>query len=973
MKIYQKLLCPLLFFLVSAAALQAQKEISGIIKDSDSGEALIGATVVEPGTSNGTITDIDGRFSLSIADETQALEIGYTGYQSLTFQIGNVSNVEISLKPGQILDEIVVIGYGTVKREDATGSVQSVSSSSFNKGAITGPQELLAGKVAGVTITTGGDPGGGSSIRIRGGSSLSASNDPLIVIDGVPLDNGGIAGDRNPLNIINPNDIETFTVLKDASAAAIYGNRAAGGVILITTKKGKIGSGLQVGYTGNVSVGMKSNTIDVLSGDQLRDLINERFQDGHPARTILGNENTDWQEEIYQSAVGQDHNVNIAGGIGEVPYRVSLGYTNKDGILKTDNFERFSGGINLNPKFMDNRLQLNLSLKGMSINNRFANRGAIGSALSFDPTKPVLDSSSPFGGYWTWKDNSGNPNTLAPANPLALLELRNDQSNVKRFIASAQADYRFEFLPELRANLNLAIDKSNSDGNIFVPENASFAFFNKGEKTKYTEEKKNELLEFYLNYVEEFGRAKIDLMAGYSWQHFFAENYSESANVPGTEVFSAPNFDPREFYLVSLYGRANLSFFENYLLTFTLRRDGTSRFSADNRNGLFPAAAFAWKIVNNGSGALSNLKLRMGWGVTGQQDIGDYYAYLPRYQSSFDNAQYQFGNNFISTLRPNGYDSNVKWEQTTTYNVGFDIGFLNDRLSATLDIYKKDTKDLLNFIPVPAGTNLTDFITTNVGDLENQGIELGINTVPLQNSDTRWNLGFNIAYNKNKITKLTAVDNPNYQGVSVGGISGGVGNTIQIHSVGFPANSFYVFEQVFDEFGVPVEGLYVDRNRDGVVNAGDRYRLEKPAADYTLGYTSLIEYGSFDFSFAGRASVGSFNYNNVWSDQAFYNRLFNSTVVVNNVNAVTTDIDFSTPQYFSDYFVQDASFLKVDHITLGYNSTKLLGDFARVYLTVQNPFIITDYKGLDPEVFGGVDSNIYPRPRTIVLGVSVDF
>lgn len=569
----------LVLFCTALTSMYAQREISGQVTDSENGEALIGASVLVAGTTTGTVTDVFGNFELTIPQGAETLEISFTGFETQSIAIGSASFLNIALAPGAVLDEVVVIGYGTVRREDATGSIQSVSSTDFNKGAITGPQELLAGKVAGVTISTSGDPGGGSAIRIRGESSLSASNDPLIVIDGVPLDNGGVAGARNPLNIINPNDIETFTVLKDASASAIYGNRAAGGVILITTKKGTVGQDLRIGYTGNVSFGSKSGSIDILGPNEFRALIDERFSDGHPARALLTGDNTDWQEAIYQTAVGQDHNLNVSGSVGVVPYRVSLGYTNKDGILKTDNFQRFSGGIKLTPKFMNNRLQMNLSLKGISIDNHFANRGAIGSALAFDPTKPILDPTSPYGGYFAWTDRSGNPNTLAPSNPIALLELRDDNSNVKRFIGNAQFDYRVPFVSGLRANLNLAIDKSNSDGSIFVPENAAFAFFNGGEDTRYTEEKKNELLEFYLNYVKEFNSAKIDLMAGYSWQHFFAENYSESANVAGTEIFSAPNFDPREYYLLSLYGRVNATLADRYLFTFTLRRDGTSRFS----------------------------------------------------------------------------------------------------------------------------------------------------------------------------------------------------------------------------------------------------------------------------------------------------------------------------------------------------------------------------------------------------------
>lgn len=973
MKIYLRIFCSLAFVCFSLS-LSSQREVSGIVKESGTGEALIGANVLISNTSTGTITDIDGSFELTVPDDAVSIEFSFTGFETVVHVLDERNYFEIEMTAGEQLDEVVVIGYGTVRREDATGSIQSVSTESFNKGAITGPQELLAGKVAGVSITTGGDPGAGSTIRIRGESSLSASNNPLIVIDGVPLDNGGVAGARNPLNIINPNDIESFTVLKDASAAAIYGNRASGGVILITTKKGKLGEALRLTYSGNISFGKKSGAVDILDADGFRNLINEEFDATHPARGLLGSANTNWQEAIYQTAVGHDHNIAATGSVGEFPYRVSLGYTDKQGILMNDQFSRYSSSINLSPKFLENRLQVNANLKATLSQNNFASQGAIGSAIGFDPTQPIFDSESPYGGYFTWTNVDGSPNTLAPANPIALLEqIQNDAEN-KRFVGNIQTDYRFAFLPELRANLNLAYDRSKSDGTVFIPENAAFAFSNGGEDREYSETKKNELLEFYLNYVKEWSTMKLDVMAGYSWQHFFAENYVKATNVAGTEILEPENFDPREYYLLSLFGRVNYTLMDDYLFTFTLRRDGTSRFSPENRYGLFPAAAIAVKAFEEPDNPfISKVKLRGGWGVTGQQEIGDFYAYLPNYQSSLENARYQFGNQFISTLRPNGYDANIRWEETTTYNFGVDLGFLKNRLNATVDLYERDTKDLLNFIPVPAGTNLTNFITTNVGDMTNKGIEIALNATVFDRPDFLWDIGMNMAYNENEITRLTASDDPSYQGVLTGGISGGVGSTIQIHSVGFAPSSFYVFEQVYDETGRPVEGLYVDRNYDGIINSDDQYRLEKPAADYTLGLTSRMEVQNFDLSFAGRANFGNYIYNNVLSNNAFKENLYNSTNILRNVHSRTDEINFSDPEYFSDFFIQEASFFRMDHITLGYNSNQLLGDFMRLYVTVQNPFVITDYEGLDPEQFGGIDNNIYPRPRTIVFGVSVDF
>jgi len=968
------------------AFLLAQKTVNGKITDAETGEPLIGATIVAKGTPTGAITDFDGNYSIQVPEGTASLTFSYTGYGTIEKDITNLTTLNIQMTAGELLEEVVVIGYGTVKKEDATGSVQSVTSEKFNKGAITGPQELLAGKVAGVSISTNsGAPGEGSKIRIRGESSISANNDPLIVIDGVPLESGSISGSRNPLNVINPNDIETFTVLKDASASAIYGNRAAGGVIIITTKKGAVGSKLKVGYSGNISVGTIAKKMEVLDAREFSALIQERFEEDHPAVEILGTESTDWQDEIYQNAIGHDHNLSLTGAVNSLPYRVSLGFTDKNGILKTDNFNRLTGGINLSPSFLDNRLQINLGLKGMRTKNFFANRAAIGSALSFDPTKPVRDPESPFGGFWTWTQADGNPNSLAPSNPVALIEQREDQSTVKRYIANFQVDYRFGFLPALRANLNLAYDRTDAAGTVDVPKDASFGFFDGGEEREYSQDKKNELLEFYLNYKKDFGANTIDLLAGYSWQHFFEERFSQAANIDGTEIIQAANTDSEEHYLVSLFGRLNYSLNDRYLLTATLRRDGTSRFSPDNRYGLFPAVALGIKIINdeNATG-LSKLKLRFGWGVTGQEAIGDRYAYLPRYQGGFDDAQYQFGNEFINTLRPNGYDADIKWEETATYNAAVDFGVLKDRLTGTLEIYQRNTKDLLNSVPVPAGTNLTNFIITNVGDLENRGIELSLNAAAISQEDQQLDLGFNIAYNENEITRLTATDDPSFQGVLTGGIAGGVGSTVQIHSVGFPANSYYVWEQVYDGNGVPIEGLYVDRNQDGVINGDDQYRFQKPAADYSIGFTARYAIKDFDVSFAGRSSIGNYVYNNVWSDQAFYNRLFNSTGVISNTLPVIREIDFSNPQYFSDHFVRDASFLRIDHITFGYNFNELIGDFTRFYITIQNPFVLSNYEGLDPEVSGspglngvfnspGIDNNIYPRPRTFVFGFSVDF
>ena len=972
------------FLLCGSSLMFAQRQITGKVTDAENGEALIGASVILVGTTTGTITDYEGNYRLSVPTDATKLRITYTGYGEKTFEIGASNTIDFALSAGIGLQETVVIGYGTVKREDATGLVQTVNAASFNKGAIVNAQELLAGKVPGVVITTDGSPGSGSKIRIRGESSLSASNNPLIVVDGIPLDNGGVSGSRNQLNLINPNDIESMTVLKDASAAAIYGNRASGGVIIITTKKGQLGKKIQIGYNANVSVGQTSNRVDVLTADEFRSIVNTRYANtdpnmaAHPALGLLGTANTDWQDEIYQSAWGQDHHLNVSGGIGRVPYRVSVGYTKKDGVLKTDNFSRYSSALNLNPGFFNNTLQLNFHFKGMLSDNHFADRGAIGSALSFDPTKSVRDTSARYGGFTTWTIPNGNPNGLAPANPVALLELRDDNSTVKQYITNASADYRFKFLPALRANLSVGYDYSKGKGTIVVPNYAAFAFDalnGGGVNNQYEQTKKNSVLETYLNYKKELADHDFDVMGGYSWQHFEVGNSFKNSDSAGTLAETTSGTDPAELFLVSLFGRVNYAYKDKYLLTGSLRRDGTSRFSPEYRWGLFPAAAFAVKMIDNDQQYFNNLKIRTSWGITGQQDMGDYYAYLARYQLSDSSAQYQIGDEFVRTLRPNGYVGDIKWEETTSYNAGIDFSVVKNRVSGSLDVYQRNTKDLLNFIPVPALSNLSNFATDNIGTMETKGIELNLNLTPVRSEKLTWDVSTNFAYNTSKITKLTTSNDPDYIGVLTGGIAGGVGSNIQIHSVGYFPSSFYVFEQKYDEAGNLLEGQFVDRNMDSIVNADDKYRYKNPAPLFTIGLTSNLSVGHFSFSFAGRANFGQYVYNNVQTDMGYLNRLYGTTKYLSNINqsAIDLNVQDQAKLTFSDNFVTRADFFRLDHITLGYNFEELIGKFLNLYATVQNPFVITSYQGLDPELGNGIDNNIYPRPRTYVLGLNVNF
>lgn len=989
MKIFTKRLKQALLLLFCLGGFQlsimAQRTVTGTVQDQETGETLVGVSIVEKeNRSNGAVTDINGQFSIKVSEKATALLLNYTGYSLLEQSIVGTNNVTVQLASSAELKEVIVIGYGTVKRQDATGLVQSVSSESFNRGAITGPQDLLAGKVAGVVITSDGSPGGGAKIRIRGESSLSASNDPLIVVDGIPLDNGGVAGSRNQLNIINPNDIESMTILKDASAAAIYGNRASGGVIIITTKKGKLGKKISVGYNMNVSAGQTTNRVDVLTADEFRQTVTTRYTDPdptkppHPALGLLGSANTDWQDEIYQTAFGQDHSLNVSGGIGVVPYRVSMGYTNKNGLLKTDKFSRYSTALNLSPGFINNTLQFNVNFKGMLSDNHFADRGAIGNALSFDPTKPVRDTSARFGGFTTWTIPNGNPNGLAPANPLALLELRDDNSTVKQYISSASVDYRLPFFPDLRANLNLAYDYAKGSGTIIVPNYAAFAFDainGGGVNNVYEQTKKNSLLETYLNYQKKFGRHSVDLMGGYSWQHFEVNNSYKNTDSAGTPAETTEGRDPAEYYLISMYGRLNYGFADRYLLTASLRRDGTSRFDPDYRWGLFPAGAFAVKIIENDKKYLNFVKLRLGVGVTGQQNIGDEYASRARYLIGQNNAQYQFGDEFITTIRPNGYVADIQWEKTATYNGGVDFSIIDKRVGGSLDIYKRNTSDLLNYIPVPALSNLTNFVTTNIGTMESKGVELTLNLTPVLTKKVKWDLSANFAYNQSEITKLTISEDPDYKGVFTGGIAGGVGSNIQIHSVGYQPSTFYVYHQLYDENGKLLEGQFEDTNGDGIVNDNDKYRYKNPSPRYTIGLTSNIALGNFDFSFAGRANMGNYVYNNVQTDMGYLNRLFGTTKYLSNVNQSAVDLNVldQAKLTFSDHFVTKASFFRLDHVTAGYNFNHLLGKFLRVYATIQNPLVVTKYEGLDPEIGNGIDNTIYPRPRTYLLGVSVNF
>ncbi len=998
------LLTLLVGLFLSIGAFAQQIAVKGHVKDT-TGEPVIGANVLVKGTTHGTITDFDGNFMLNVPKDA-ILSVSFVGYKSA--EVKAASTVMVTLEDdSQVLDAVVVIGYGSVKKNDMTGSVTAIKPDKLNKGLITNAQDMMTGKIAGVSVVSkGGAPGEGATIRIRGGSSLTAENDPLIVIDGLAMDNKGVKGLANPLSMVNPNDIESFTVLKDASATAIYGSRASNGVIIITTKKGQAGARPTISYDGNVSVSTVKSTVDVMDGDQFRSFIKDIWGEDSEAYSKLGNANTDWQKEIFRPAVSTDHNLTISGGLKNMPYRVSFGYTNQNGIVKTSKFERYTASVSLAPSFFQDHLKVNANLKGMIAKNRYVDGGAVGSAVSFDPTQSVR-SDDPyhqyyFDGYFQWNTDASSLNDdtwkrtfngNAPGNPVALLEEKDDRAISKSLIGNLELDYKFHFLPDLHAHVNGGMDlstgKQYTDVSPYSSTNNYYGSYGWEQKDKY-----NLSLNAYLQYSKDFtDKHRFDVMAGYEWQHFHDTSdqeywglYPLSNNVVenrGQRYNNTSSGSATESYLVSFFGRVNYTLLDRYLFTATVRQDGSSRFHKNNRWGLFPSFALGWKLKEEAFlkdvDVLSDLKLRLGYGITGQQNInsGD-YPYLAVYETNKDGAYYPILGEG-ATYRPNAYNPDLKWEKTTTYNVGLDFGFLNNRINGAVDYYYRKTTDLLNSVFVSAGKKLKNKVLSNVGSLENSGIEFSINAKPVVTTDWTWDLGFNITYNKNEITKLTTGDSENYYVAAGDNIGGGRDMKAMAHAVGHPASSFYVYQQVYDENGKPIENEFVDRNGDGTINGDDRYFYKKPTADVLMGLTSRLSYKSWDFSFSLRASLNNYVYNSVeaggsdcnptsvYSFGALNNRPLMG--VANNIQNLKDNT------LLSDYFVQNASFMKCDNITLGYSFKKLFGApiGGRVYAAVQNVFTITKYKGLDPEVEKGLDNNIYPRPLTTLIGLSLNF
>lgn len=1003
-----------LFLSVSAFA---QSTITGQVKDA-TGEPVIGASVLINGTSNGTVTDLDGNFSVSVQPGA-TLTISYIGFQKQQVAAANGMVITLQEDQAQQMNEVVVIGYGAVKKSDLTGSVTALKPDSKNKGLVVNAQDMLAGKVAGVSVTSdGGTPGGGANIRIRGGSSLNASNNPLIVIDGVAMDQTGIKGVSNPLSLVNPQDIESFNVLKDASATAIYGSRGSNGVIIITTKKGR--RGLQVSYNGSFTVSRNSKNLDVLSADEYRSLIAKKFgtdlytldSNGNKVPTAysrLGSANTNWQNEIFRTALSHDHNVAVSGQVGDwLPYRVSAGYTNQQGIIKTSNFERFTGALTLSPSFLNDHLKVTLNAKGMWTKNRYADGEAIKAARQFDPTQPVYASGyDNFGGYYQWLDDgtalndSSWPKTyysLATKNPVSILNLKNDRAISRDFLGSADVDYKVHGFEDLRFHVTAGVDVAKGRQVTDVDPASPQAIYY-GSYGWESQLKRNMQFSAYAQYYHDFNdKAKnhFDIMTGYEWAHFWHNtnnaywSYYPSTNgdatLAGKQRNYAPYYYATENYLVSFFGRANWSLMDGrYMVTATVRNDGSSRFK--EHWATFPSFAFAWRINEENLFKqidwLSDLKLRLSWGMTGQQEgIGD-YNYFAIYEMNKGNESTYPISGDGSLARPKAYDPNLKWETTTSYNVGLDWGILKQRLTGSVDWYYRKTTDLLNSATVPAGSNFRNQVMSNIGSMYNMGVETSLHWLAVNAKDFNWTMDYNFTYNYNKITNLNGGNDPNYF-VPTGGISAGTGGNIQAQHVGNAVNAFHVFQQAYDKNGKPLEGVVVDRNSDGKITDADKYYYKAPAAPVTMGFASRFEYRNWDLGFALRASLGNYVYNDAFASTSNMSNseiFVNSKYLVNRPTDVVADnwLSSATTSTQTDYWVQNASFLKMDNVTLGYSFANLLkqgswnGITGRIYGTVNNVFCLTKYKGLDPEVFNGIDNNLYPRPISFILGLNLNF
>ena len=961
--------------------LMAQVKISGLVVDQEH-EPVIGATVLVKGTTIGTSTDLDGKFVLSVPKSNSLLTVTYVGCKPVEIAADSplLASGIVLHEDAEILGDLVVIGYGTVKKEDATGSVAAIRPDDFNKGNRTSVQDAMVGKIPGVNVvSSGGAPGSGATVRIRSGASLSASNDPLFVIDGVPVDNSTIEGGSNLLAGINPEDIESFTVLKDASATAIYGSRASNGVIVITTKKGS--DKVKVAYSGTFALSQRTKTLDVLTADEFRQIVPGIT--GVPSDAVYGTANTNWQDEIFRTAFGTEQNLSVTGKIDPIltPFRVSVSYANQDGIIRNNNYQRVNAALSLTPSLLDNHLNISLNGKVSWERERKVDESVVGNAISYDPTRPVRtdDTTGPGLGYYIWK-NGNSPMAIQTDNPVAMLELDDRVNKVFRSIGNAQFDYKVHRLEDLSFNLNLGYDVLNSNYDRYVPEFAGMMYTgNQKDGTGLDEagrqQKRNYLLDFYANYKHTWAdRHDFSAMAGYGWQHFW-KKYNRTQNDPEGNELNTPKHYESEYYLVSFYGRVNYGFDSRFLLTATLRSDASSRFSKKNRWGLFPSVALAWRLINEpflrDQNTLSDLKLRAGYGVTGQQDIIDDYPWMTTYSISYPESSYLF-DEWYHTYRPNRYDNDIRWETTTTWNVGVDWGFINNRINGSIDYYKRFTKDLLNTINVPAGVNYAPVLTTNIGSMENQGVEIAVNAIPVTTRDWEWTIGFNYTWQQSKITKLNVIDSEN-NFVNTGAISG-TGKTVQVFMVDKTPYTFYLAKQAYDDNGKPIEGMYVQP--DGSLSGTEtKYAGDKSALPTSLlGFNTRLSFRNWDLAIAGHGAFGNYVYNYVRANQ-YMQQAYSDQGSFSNLLKSTVETGFDNQQLYSDYWLEDGSFFRIDNITLGYTFPRLWNSSSslRITLGVQNVCTFTKYSGVDPELYSGLDRDVYPRPRTYTLGLKLLF
>lgn len=976
-----------MLLIFSALIVKAQTgSISGKVLD-ETGQPLPGASVVIKGTTRVTSTDGNGNFKLTgLTNGSITLSASFIGYQTLDKAANVTANATLNFQlvpDAQKLNEVVVIGYGTAEKKNLTGSITTVNSKDFQKGTITTPEQLIQGKVAGVNvISNSGQPGVGSTIRIRGGASLNASNDPLIVIDGVPFSGNTIDNAPSPLSLINPNDIETFTVLKDANATAIYGSRASNGVILITTKKGSSGAPV-INFSTNNSIATVIKKVDVLSADQVRAYVNAN---GTPSqKASLGTANTDWQDEIYQRAFTSDNNLSISGSFKSVPYRISAGYLDQDGLLITDKLKRGTGSITLSPRLFKDHLKIDLNVKGSLTDSHFANGGAIANAIQFDPTQPVNVQNS-YGNYFEWTQGTGAnmvPNPNAPRNPVGLIRLQDNNGNAARSIGNAKFDYSFHFLPELHANLNLGYDVSKGYGSINVPSFAAQSASTFGSATRGLRTGNDKFSEFYLNYAHtvESIKSRFDATAGYGYydNSTTLNNFTSYTGTGVALVTPVFPFSVERNKLLSYYGRFVYTLADKYILSGTMRADASSKFAENNRWGYFPSAGFTWRIIGENflkdSKVISDLKLRLSYGETGNKDGIGNYDYLSKYYANSNTGQYQIGNTFYNYYAPAGYDPDLRWESTTTYNAGLDYGFLQGRLYGSLDVYYKKTKDLLSTVTIPVGTNFSNVLTTNVGNMDVRGAEASLNFVAIKSDNITWDLGINAAYNKRKVTNLTLNPNSGFK-IDAGDITGGTGVHLKYNAVNQIPGSFFVYKQVYDGSGKPLEGIYADLNGDGTITPDDQYFYKSADPNFTFGFNTSFTYKKWSVSTVLRANIGNYVYDNVASNYGIKSNILTSVGVLNNASTDLLSTGFTATQYLSDYYIRNASFLKMDNLGLTYNIGKLSQNgntTMRISANCQNVFVVSEYKGLDPELSSGIDYNLYPRPRTFTLGLNVGF